>query len=86
MGSNPPTLSDVKVDGELRSRSSGTELQRKRVTIAYTGELKGDELTLTRQGGGGGVRGACGGGGGAGAGGGAGRGGPPAPIVLKRTK
>jgi hypothetical protein len=57
------------------------------VTVSFTGEMKGDELTLTREGGGGGRNGGGGGGqGGAQGGGGGGGGRGPQPLVLKRAK
>ena len=56
------TLSDVKVDGTKVTFNQVQNFNGNDVTIAYSGEVKGDELTLTRQGGGGG-RGAGGGGG-----------------------
>jgi hypothetical protein len=56
------------------------------VTISFTGEMKGDELTLTREGGGGGRNGGGGGGQGGGAQGGGGGGRGAQPLVLKRAK
>ena len=68
-------LSDIKLDGAkvTFSRDSGRSFNGVPITIDYTGELKGDELTLNVDGGGGG-----GGGGRGGAGGGG-------PMVLKRA-
>ena len=68
-------LSDIKVEGAkvTFSRDSGRNFNGVPITIDYTGELKGDELTLSVDGGGGG-------GGGGGRGGGA-----EAPLVLKRA-
>jgi hypothetical protein len=56
------------------------------VTISFNGEMKGDELTLTREGGGGRNGGGGGGQGGGGAQGGGGGGRGPQPLVLKRAK
>ena len=75
-------IADGKADGMKVSFATTQNFGGNEVQVMWSGEVKGDELTLTRMGGGGG-RGGGGGGGGAGGGGG-GRG--PMPLTLKRSK
>jgi hypothetical protein len=84
-GENSVTIQDGMVmDGGKVMFKTTQSRNGNDVTISFTGEMKGDELTLTRQGGGGGRNGGGGGGqGGAQGGGGGGRG--PQPLVLKRA-
>jgi hypothetical protein len=78
-GQNAAQISDGKVDGSKISFKTTQNRNGNDVQVTWSGEIKGDELTLTRQGGGG----RRGGGGG---GGGGGRGGGRAPLTLKRVK
>jgi len=78
---NAVQISDGKVDGSKVSFKTTQNRNGNDVQVTWSGEIKGDELTLTRQGGGAGGR--RGGGGG---GGGGGRGGGRAPLTLKRVK
>ena len=73
-------IADGKADGMNVSFATTQSFGGNDVQIMWSGEVKGDELTLTRAGGG---RGGGGGGGGGGRGGG--RGGPM-PLTLKRSK
>ena len=68
----PIQITDGKADGMKVSFKVTQNFRGNDVQIAYDGEVKGDELTLTR---------AAGGGGGGGGGGRA-----PQPLVLKRAK
>jgi hypothetical protein len=89
-GQNAAPISDGKVDGSKISFKTTQSRGGNDVQVTWSGEVNGDELTLTRQGGGGGGggrRGGGGNGGGGGGGGGGGRGGGGrAPITLKRAK
>jgi hypothetical protein len=78
-GDNSAPISDGKLDGNKISFKTTQNFGGNEVQINWTGEVKGDELTLNREfaGGGGGRRGGGGGGGG-------GRG--PQPLTLKRSK
>jgi hypothetical protein len=78
-GQNTSEIADGKVDGSKITFTTTQNFGGNSVEIMWSGEVKGDELTLTRTGGGGG-----GGRGGGGGGGGAGRG--AQPITLKRSK
>ena len=80
-GQNAVQISDGTVDGSKISFETTQNRGGNNVQVTWSGEINGDELTLTRQGGGGGGR--RGGGGG---GGGGGRGGGRAPLTLKRAK
>ena len=75
-GDNSAQISDGKLDGNKVSFKTTQSFGGNDVQINWTGEVKGDELTLTREFGGG-----FGGGGGRGGGG---RG--PQPLTLKRSK
>jgi len=81
-GDNTAQISDGKLDGTKVSFKTTQNRGGNDVQINWTGEVKGDELTLTREGGGGG-RG--GGGGGRRGGGGGGRGGGARTLTLKRS-
>jgi hypothetical protein len=82
-GSDPgAAIADGKVDGMKVTFKVTNNVNGNSVDVMYSGEVNGNELTLTRQRGGGGGRRRGGGGGGGGRGGG-GRG--TAPIVLKRA-
>ena len=84
-GENAVTIQDGMVmDGGKIMFKTTQNRNGNDVTVSFTGEMKGDELTLTREGGGGGRNGGGGGGQGGGAQGGGGRG--PQPLVLKRAK
>ena len=80
-GQNAVQISEGTVDGSKISFKTTQNRGGNDVQVTWSGEINGDELTLTRQGGGGGGR--RGGGGG---GGGGGRGGGRAPLTLKRAK
>jgi hypothetical protein len=67
------TIADGKVDGNAVTFKTTQTFNGNSVDITWSGELSGDQLTLTRQGG----RGGGGGGGGGGRG--------PQPLVLKRA-
>ena len=75
-GQNTMAISDGTVDGSKISFKTTANFNGNEVQISYSGEVKGDELSLTREFAGG--RGGRGGGGG-------GRGGAQ-PLVLKRAK
>jgi len=76
-GQNTSQLTDGKVDGMKITFTTTQNFNGNEVKIMWSGEVKGDEMTLTRSGGGGR-------GGGGGGGGGGGRG--PQPSTLKRSK
>ena len=80
-GQNAVQISEGKIDGSKISFKTTQNRGGNDVQVTWSGEINGDELTLTRQGGGGGGR--RGGGGG---GGGGGRGGGRAPLTMKRAK
>ena len=82
-GDNSAQISDGKLDGNKVSFKTTQSFGGNDVQINWTGELKGDELTLNREFAGG-FGGGGGGGGGRGGGGGGGRG--PQPLTLKRSK
>jgi len=70
-GQNSSELKEGKVNGSTVTFTTTQQGRGGEIEVHWTGEVKGDELTLTRQAGGGG-------------GGGGGRG--PQPITLKRSK
>jgi hypothetical protein len=77
-GDNTAQISDGKLDGTKVSFKTTQNRRGNNVQINWSGEVKGDELTLTREGGGGG-------GGRRGGGGGGGRGGGARTLTLKRS-
>jgi uncharacterized membrane protein YgcG len=81
-GDNTAQISDGKLDGTKVSFKTTQNRGGNDVQISWTGEVKGDELTLTREGGGGGGRRGGGGGGGGGRRGG---GGGARALTLKRA-
>ena len=74
-GQNAVQIADGKVDGSKISFTTTQSRGGNDVQVTWSGEINGDELTLTRQGGGGG-----------GGRRGGGRGGGRAPLTLKRAK
>jgi hypothetical protein len=78
-GDNTAQIADGKLDGTKVSFKTTQNRGGNNVQINWSGEVKGDELTLTREGGGGG------GGGGRRGGGGGGRGGGARTLTLKRS-
>ena len=84
-GENKSEIQEGMIEGAKVMFKTVQDFGGNSITIQYTGELKGDELTLTREFQGGRFGGGAGGGGGGGVGGGRGGGRGPQPLVLKRA-